>query len=106
MSFIEAVNKLEKVIENVEQKPKGIIKNEEMKMTMTEEHYEMMTDALNTTAFLMADAEEYIVEKFGKDYAKEHPELLSGFMKAAAIDFNTSRIVNVLENIAAVIREK
>jgi len=37
--------------------------------------------------------------KFGKGYAKKHPELISGFMQAAALDILTTELGEQLSKL-------
>jgi hypothetical protein len=44
-----------------------------------------------------------IDRQFGNGYAKNHPELLGAFIKACALDFNSSIIAAAIEQSAPII---
>lgn len=48
---------------------------------------------------LMTDAVEDIDKKFGKGYAKEHPELVGAYMQTGMINFATATICKRLETL-------
>lgn len=50
---------------------------------------DLMRQAMLTTQSYLNSAVLFIDEKFGEGFAKAHPELITGFMKTAAMDFNT-----------------
>ncbi len=50
---------------------------------------DLMRQARDTAETYFNQAVRIIDEKFGEGYAKEHPELIAGFMKTAAKDFDT-----------------
>lgn len=51
---------------------------------------DLMRQARDTAETYFNQAIRIIDEKFGEGYAKEHPELVAGFMNTAARDFDTS----------------
>ena len=54
---------------------------------------------MTASGYLAAGIEE-IDHRFGKGYAKAHPELLGVYMTTCAIDFATSVITSALQDIA------
>lgn len=50
---------------------------------------DLMRQARDTATTYFNQAVRIIDEKFGKGYAKAHPELIAGFMNTAAKDFDT-----------------
>ena len=50
---------------------------------------DLMVQAPDTVNFYLRLAIEHIEDNFGEGYAKEHPELLAGFIQACAADFHT-----------------
>jgi hypothetical protein len=74
-----------------------------------------MTERMNPTDMMRQahmTAEEYfdaaiksIDGAFGNGYAKDHPELIVGFMAASAQDFHTAMFVKNAEALTSAIRE-
>lgn len=54
--------------------------------------------AAETDTFL-GDAIDCIDRELGDGYAKAHPELISGFMKAMAISANTDKVLQEIQPI-------
>ena len=61
---------------------------------------DLMRQARDTAETYFNQAVRIIDEKFGEGYAKERPELIAGFMNAAARDFDTSIKRQVLYNLS------
>lgn len=62
---------------------------------------ELMRQAIDTAETYFNKAVRIIDETFGeKGYAKEHPELIAGFMRTAAADFNTCMTRQALDQIS------
>ena len=51
---------------------------------------DLMVEAPDTVNFYLRRAIEHIEDSFGEGYAKEHPELLAGFIQACATEFHTA----------------
>ena len=51
---------------------------------------DLMAEAPDTVNFYLRRAIEHIEDSFGEGYAKEHPELLAGFIQACAIELHTA----------------
>jgi len=70
---------------------------------MNVEPHTLMKQASETAHLYMTEAVKKIDAMFSTGYAKAHPELIVGFMKAAAQDFDTSihalRMQNLTEAI-------
>ena len=58
-----------------------------------------MDDAVATANIYMYKAIDSIDQQFGKGYAKEHPELVAGFMKCCADDNTASMILRFIDNM-------
>lgn len=52
--------------------------------------HDLIRQAVLTSHSYLSSAIRIIDEEFGDGYAKEHPELIAGFMNTAARDFDTS----------------
>lgn len=65
----------------------------------------LLRQASMTVNTYLIEGIKSIDEQFGEGYAEKHPELLCAFIKACAIDFNTSMRVAVTENSAAEIAQ-
>ena len=61
---------------------------------------DLMHQARDTAETYFNQALRIIDEKFGEGYAKEHPELIVGFMNTAARDFDTCKKRQVLDNLS------
>ena len=66
-----------------------------------------MNQATATAGLYLVDAIKVIDAQFGEGYAKQHPELIAGFMQTAASDYrawsngvNTAHITQALEYLA------
>jgi len=65
----------------------------------------LMKQGTQTASFYMDAACESIDFKFGKGFAKAHPELLAAFMQTAALDFMATTQHQQLESIADTLKE-
>jgi hypothetical protein len=61
-----------------------LIMNE--KSHITADSHKLMEDGANAATYYMGSAVENIERKFGKGYAKEHPELVGAYINAASRD--------------------
>jgi hypothetical protein len=59
----------------------------------------LMRQASMTAHEYFYQAIKTIDDKFGKDYAEEHPELIGAFMQTAALDFQAGAILSAIETI-------
>lgn len=70
---------------------------------------DLMVEAPDTVNFYLRRAIEHIEDSFGEGYAKEHPELLAGFLQACATELHTAiearETTEVAEAIIAVAKE-
>ena len=62
---------------------------------------DLMRQARDTAETYFNQAVRIIDEKFGEGYAKEHPELIAGFMKTAAKDFDTCMTRQALDHLSS-----
>lgn len=60
---------------------------------------EIMQQSVEEANFYMDEAIKVIDEKYGVGYAISHPDILTAFMKTAAIANLESVLLNQLENI-------
>jgi hemoglobin-like flavoprotein len=51
---------------------------------------DLMEEAPDTVNFYLRRAIKHIEDNFGEGYAKEHPELLAGFIQACATELHTA----------------
>lgn len=58
-----------------------------------------MRESAGSAALWMREAMEAIDKQFGAGYAREHPELVAGFMQAAAIDQAGMYIRSLVETL-------
>lgn len=65
----------------------------------------LMRQARDTAETYFNQSVRVIDEKFGEGYAKEHPELIAGFMNTAARDFDTAIMNQKLDDLIAEIRD-
>ncbi|MDR1156105.1 MAG: hypothetical protein LBL04_15465 [Bacteroidales bacterium] len=56
-------------------------------------------DAFSQTETNFHQAIEVIDKKFGKDYAKAHPELIGAFLQASAIELNGTTIGACIQDL-------
>ena len=73
---------------------------------------DLMVEAPDTVNFYLRRAIEHIEDSFGEGYAKEHPELLAGFLQACATELHTAiearettGVAEAIQNIAAELYE-
>lgn len=73
---------------------------------------DLMRQARDTAEAYFNQAVRIIDEKFGEGYAKEHPELITGYMDTAAQDYNTgmmrqgfNHLSNDLDRLASAAEE-
>ena len=59
-----------------------------------------MEDASGATRYYFSDAIDVIDSKFGKGYAKEHPDLVGQFIKSAVLEYGSNCIAKALYDIA------
>lgn len=59
---------------------------------------DLIRQARDTAETYFNQAVRIIDGKFGEGYAKEHPELIAGFMKTAAMDFDTCMTRQALDH--------
>jgi len=62
---------------------------------------DLMLQAMDTAETYFNRAVRVIDEKFGGGYAKAHPELIAGFMKTAAKDFDTCMTRQALDYLSS-----
>lgn len=60
--------------------------------------HKLMEDGADTAQYYLSRAINAIDDQFGKGYAKEHPELISGYMKTASIDNHATVLGKVIQN--------
>lgn len=60
----------------------------------------LMEQASMTACEYLDEAVRKIDSTFGTGYAKQHPELVAGFMQTAAADFGATRMAAALEAVA------
>ena len=60
---------------------------------------ELYTQSFQTSAECFKKAVKVIDDEFGKDYSKEHPEIVGMYMQTIVKDFNTSIIGKKLQEI-------
>lgn len=60
----------------------------------------LMEDGADAAVFYLGKAVVAIDTEFGKGYAKQHPELVGSFMKAAATDSQASQIAKTIQELA------
>lgn len=61
---------------------------------------DLMRQARDTAETYFNQAVRIIDEKFGEGYAKEHPELIAGFMNTTAKDFDTCMTRQALDHLS------
>ncbi len=61
---------------------------------------DLMKQAMLTSHSYLSSAIRIIDGELGEGYAKAHPELIAGFMRTAAADFNTCMIRQALDHIS------
>ncbi len=61
----------------------------------------LMEDASGASRYYMSEAADAIDAKFGKGYAKAHPELVGQYMKVAVYEYRSNCIAKVLYDIAS-----
>lgn len=66
----------------------------------------LMGQASSTVCEYLDGAVKIIDAKFGKGYAKEHQELTSAFIRAAAMDFATAILAQRLDGLCATLAER
>ncbi len=59
-----------------------------------------------TAARYFKEAIAHIDKAFGKGYAKEHPELVAGFMQTCTQDFHTLVLTQALQESVATLRDE
>lgn len=64
---------------------------------------QLMQQALDTATNYFNAAIRIIDDRFGDDFAKNHPELIAAFMRTAATDFHTSLQSRALDNLTDVL---
>lgn len=67
-----------------------------MDTKITANPHKLMEDGAGAAHYYMHKAIESIDDKFGKGYAKDHPELIGAFMQAAATDYQGTIIAKYL----------
>ena len=72
---------------------------------ITANNKELMDDGAGAAIFHFHKAIETIDSTFGKGYAKEHPELIGAFMKAATIDSGAAYIAKAIQEHAEETKE-
>lgn len=60
----------------------------------------IMEDGSDAAVSYLVQAVKAIDEKFGDGYAKQHPELVGAFMKAAATDSQGIQIAKAIQELA------
>lgn len=66
---------------------------------------DLMLQARDTAETYFNQSIRIIDSKFGKGFAKAHPELIAGFMRTAAADFHTAILNQKLDDLIAEIRD-
>ncbi len=64
----------------------------------------LLSQAVGTADGYLADAVARIDNQFGDGFAAAHPELIVGFMQAAAIDFHATSVGIAAQKIAEAIQ--
>ena len=60
----------------------------------------IMEDGASAATFYLGQAIIAIDKDFGKGYAKQHPELVGDFLKAAAIEAQGTQIAKTIQELA------
>lgn len=66
----------------------------------------LFVNAPATAARYFKEAIAHIDQAFGKGYAKEHPELVAGFMQTCAKDFHTLVLTQAIQESVATLRDE
>ncbi|MEG1899425.1 MAG: hypothetical protein RR183_07100 [Bacteroidales bacterium] len=65
-----------------------------------------MRQAPETVQTYLTYAVRAIDTEFGKGYAKEHPELVSGYIQASSLDMSASMIAKSIQDLEDSIKNK
>ena len=60
--------------------------------------HKLMEDGAGTATYYLSEAISAIDNQLGKGYAKEHPELIAGYMKTAAEDNHATVLGKVIQD--------